>query len=128
MLISMPTGTSMIFGVFQAISALLVGRTNSVLPDKLVRNEKFASEIFSHSSRCFAALRRLHVVLRPEGQTKAGSTGSKSAVAIVMGSFAGQRNNRVKNVEEVQLLPVSPNHVDLDPCRGISSTHVSTMP
>jgi hypothetical protein len=32
MLISMPTGTSTIFGVFQAILALLFDRTNSALP------------------------------------------------------------------------------------------------
>jgi hypothetical protein len=31
MLISMPTGTSTIFGVFQAIMALLVDRTNFAL-------------------------------------------------------------------------------------------------
>ena len=46
MLISMPTGTSTIFGVFQAILALLFNRTNNALADKLMRNEKFASEIF----------------------------------------------------------------------------------
>ena len=50
MLISMPTGTSTIFGVFQAILALsffnFFNRTDSALADKLVRNEKFASEIF----------------------------------------------------------------------------------
>jgi hypothetical protein len=97
----MPTGTSTIFGVFQAISALLVDRTNSALTDKLAGNEKFASEIFLPFIPCFAALRRLHVVLRREGQTKAGSTGSKSAVAIVRRSFAGQRNNRMKNLGEV---------------------------
>src|ERR1035437_1789556 len=57
-LISMPTGTSTIFGVFQAILALLVNRTNSALPDKLLRNENFASEIFCHQPRkprCFYA-------------------------------------------------------------------------
>jgi hypothetical protein len=43
MLISMPTGTSTIFGVFQAILALLVNGTNSALVTKLVGNEKFAS-------------------------------------------------------------------------------------
>jgi hypothetical protein len=48
-LISMPTGTSTIFGVFQAILALLLNRTNSALTDKLMRNEKFASEIFCHN-------------------------------------------------------------------------------
>src|SRR3954471_22088143 len=46
MLISMPTGTSTIFGVFQAILALLANRTNSALAPKLIRNENFASEIF----------------------------------------------------------------------------------
>jgi hypothetical protein len=46
MLISMPTGTSTIFGVFQAISALLANRTHSALADKVIGNEKFASEIF----------------------------------------------------------------------------------
>jgi hypothetical protein len=50
MLISMPTGTSTIFGVFQAILALsffnFFSRTDSILGHKLVRNEKFASEIF----------------------------------------------------------------------------------
>jgi hypothetical protein len=47
MLISMPTGTSTIFGVFQAILALLANRTKSALAHKLIRNENFASEIFS---------------------------------------------------------------------------------
>ena len=46
MLISMPTGTSTIFGVFQAIWLSLSNRTNSALPDKVIRIEKFASEIF----------------------------------------------------------------------------------
>ena len=47
-LISMPTGTSTIFGVFQAILALLLNQTNSALAHKLIGNEKFASEIFCH--------------------------------------------------------------------------------
>ncbi len=47
-LISMPTGTSTIFGVFQAILALLLIRTNFALARKLMRNENFASEIFCH--------------------------------------------------------------------------------
>jgi hypothetical protein len=48
MLISMPTGTSTIFGVFQAILALLANGTNSALTDKVMRYENFASEIFCH--------------------------------------------------------------------------------
>jgi hypothetical protein len=59
MLISMPTGTSTIFGVFQAILALLVvNRTNSALNDKLMRNENFASEIFFHEGGNFFMLQR----------------------------------------------------------------------
>ena len=49
MLISMPTGTSTIFGAFQAILAVSFfnfNRTDPALADKLMRNEKFASEIF----------------------------------------------------------------------------------
>jgi hypothetical protein len=46
MLISMPTGTSTIFGVFQAILALLANGTNSALTDKVMRYENFASEFF----------------------------------------------------------------------------------
>jgi hypothetical protein len=47
MLISMPTGTSTIFGAFQAILALHIG-TGRLPPSgyKLLRKEKFASEIF----------------------------------------------------------------------------------
>jgi hypothetical protein len=100
MLISMPTGTSTIFGVFQAISALLVDRTNSALPDKLVRNEKFASEIFGHSARCFCCIAKTSRSFAAEGQTNAASTGSNSAAAIVMRSFAGDRNNRAKTWEK----------------------------
>ena len=43
MLISMPTGTSTILGVFQAILALLINRTNFVLGNNLLPFEKFAS-------------------------------------------------------------------------------------
>jgi hypothetical protein len=46
-LISMPTGTSTIFGAFQAILALLQKRDNPPIAYKLARNEKFASEIFA---------------------------------------------------------------------------------
>ena len=46
MLISMPTGTSTIFGAFQAIWHSFWNRTNSALTDKLIGKEKFASEIF----------------------------------------------------------------------------------
>jgi hypothetical protein len=48
MLISMPTGTSTILGVFQAILALLVKWDELALANKLLRKEKFASEIFGH--------------------------------------------------------------------------------
>ena len=48
MLISMPTGTSTIFGVFQAILALLRVKSDVLRPaDKLIQIKKFASGIFS---------------------------------------------------------------------------------
>jgi hypothetical protein len=47
MLISMPQGTSTIFGVFQAILALHFRELGRVRPwVKVMRAEKFASEIF----------------------------------------------------------------------------------
>jgi hypothetical protein len=46
MLISMPTGTSTIFGAFQAILALLANRTKSAPAANLARAAKFASQIF----------------------------------------------------------------------------------
>jgi hypothetical protein len=78
MLISMPQGTSTIFGAFQAISALHFrefGRIRRTL--KLVRVEKFASEIFPRKPCCGAknaagtiltggaALRPAHSVANP---------------------------------------------------------------
>ncbi len=46
-LISMPTGTSTIFGAFQAILALLMVKPDELRPsDNVVRNEKLASGIF----------------------------------------------------------------------------------
>jgi hypothetical protein len=47
MLISMPTGTSTIFGVFQAIAGLLVSRDDFLPPLKLIQFKKFASDYFA---------------------------------------------------------------------------------
>ena len=48
MLISMPTGTSTIFGAFQAILALLQVKPDVLRPpNNVIRNEKLASGIFS---------------------------------------------------------------------------------
>jgi hypothetical protein len=52
MLISMPTGTSTIFGAFQAILALHLNSDVLRPLVKVARIEKFASEIF-FSTRCF---------------------------------------------------------------------------
>jgi hypothetical protein len=46
MLISMPQGTSTIFGAFQAILALLGLQGKNFHPNKLARDEKFASDFF----------------------------------------------------------------------------------
>jgi hypothetical protein len=59
MLISMPTGTSTIFGVFQAIwLSLLTNRTRSALAHKLVSNGKFANEIFAAKAAGFLVAAR----------------------------------------------------------------------
>jgi hypothetical protein len=47
MLISMPHGTSTIFGAFQAIFGSLQTGRNSALSIKVTPQQKFASEIFS---------------------------------------------------------------------------------
>jgi hypothetical protein len=55
MLISMPQGTSTIFGVFQAILALHFREFGRIRPRvKVMRVEKFASEIFPRSPCCAA--------------------------------------------------------------------------
>jgi hypothetical protein len=54
-LISMPTGTSTIFGAFQAILALLEVNPDELRPgDKIIRIKSFVSKIFRH----------LHLLLR----------------------------------------------------------------
>jgi hypothetical protein len=58
MLISMPTGTSTIFGAFQAIRLSFLNRTTCALPNKLPRKEKFASGIFASKPL------RVHVALQ----------------------------------------------------------------
>jgi hypothetical protein len=78
MLISMPTGTSTILGVFQAILALLVKWDELALPTKVLRKEKFASEIFCHFPERFMLHRKRNSRLRATRcQTKAASTGSE---------------------------------------------------
>jgi hypothetical protein len=59
MLISMPTGTSTIFGVFQAILALLA-KPDELRPHqgKLVGIEKFASGIFYYKTQGISMLHR----------------------------------------------------------------------
>jgi hypothetical protein len=57
MLISMPQGTSTIFGVFQAILALHFRELGRVRPwVKVMRAQKFASEIFPRKPCCAAKM------------------------------------------------------------------------
>jgi hypothetical protein len=74
MLISMPTDTSTIFGVFQAILALLA-KPDEIRPTiKVTPNEKFASEIFFGKSVSFyVAVQDKLAIPR---QSDVGSTGS----------------------------------------------------
>jgi hypothetical protein len=57
MLISMPQGTSTILGAFQAILALHIREFGRIRPTaKLLRAEKFASEIFPRKPCCGAKM------------------------------------------------------------------------
>jgi hypothetical protein len=61
MLISMPTGTSTIFGAFQAILALLKVKSDEFRPfDKVVHIKKFASGILCYRRR---AVKILHCTI-----------------------------------------------------------------
>jgi hypothetical protein len=81
----MPTGTSTIFGVFQAILALLLNRTNSALADKVMRNEKFASEIFCHKPAYFMLQRKMNSrIFATSRQNKDESTVSESPASTWM--------------------------------------------
>jgi hypothetical protein len=66
MLISMPTGTSTIFGVFQAILALLAKPDELRPADKVIGNEKFASEIFRLKTQRFpwCDAKEIHGIVR----------------------------------------------------------------
>jgi hypothetical protein len=71
MLISMPTGTSTILGVFQAILALLVKWDEFALPTKVLRKEKFASEIFCHFPHVLCCTAKgIHGFVRPAAKPK----------------------------------------------------------
>jgi hypothetical protein len=78
MLISMPTGTSTIFGVFQAILALLA-KPDELRPREINYCGKKSSPVksFVINRMPFAALQnRIHIYVRLGWQNRAGSTGS----------------------------------------------------
>jgi hypothetical protein len=95
----MPTGTSTIFGVFQAILALLVTGRTSPSGDKLLRNEKFASEIFFHSCVSFYGASQNNSHLCGAGrQNKARSISSWWPIEVPGAGtgFAGSDKERVR--------------------------------
>jgi hypothetical protein len=97
MLISMPTGTSTIFGVFQAILAFLLKPDELRPGDKLMPFKKFASEIFY--LRFYAALQQNSQFCAARRQTKAGSTGSESSAMSDAGFVTkSSREFRIKNL------------------------------
>jgi hypothetical protein len=53
MLISMPTDTSTIFGVFQAIAGLLLNRDDFLPLVKVIQFIDFASDYFVANMQCF---------------------------------------------------------------------------
>jgi hypothetical protein len=70
MLISMPHGTSTIFGAFQAIMALLVQGSISALATKLSRDGKIASEIFCNEACGVAASQQQSADKKWQGRSK----------------------------------------------------------
>jgi hypothetical protein len=103
MLISMPTGTSTIFGAFQAILALLAYRTTSALSVKLPCKEKFASEIFCYKPPRVILLQRDNVnrkFFRFGDQTKMGSRGSSLPIKSNFADCHPEvcRERRIKNL------------------------------
>jgi hypothetical protein len=96
MLISMPTGTSTIFGAFQAILALLANRTTSALAIKLPRKENFANEIFYYKPPRVILLQRdstLWNCSRPKDHAKRYRGGHhcphQATLPIVLRRYAG---------------------------------------
>jgi hypothetical protein len=132
MLISMPTGTSTIFGVFQAILALLV-KPDELRPHqgKLVGIEKFASGIFFIRPRGFPCCiaKGIHLIVRRRCQTKDGSTGSDWGALIRTG--APHRDRAASSDKELvrtrRFPKPGPTKVDFKLCRAISSTPASAM-
>ena len=89
MLISMPTGTSTILGVFQAILAFLVKWDELTLPGKLVRKEMFASEIFLSYPTGFMLQRKRNSRLRAVAAKLRRDNGFRIAVHPVAGFGSG---------------------------------------
>jgi hypothetical protein len=98
MLISMPQGTSTIFGAFQAISALHFRDFGRIRPAlKLVRAEKFASEIFPIKPCCGAKYRGWNTAF-DEAVLRQGAFGrercpDKAVVSAVQLSIRYRRPN-----------------------------------
>jgi hypothetical protein len=110
MLISMPTGTSMILGAFQAILALLLERANSALLDKLMWFKKFASEIFAREPlTSYVAMQNNSRTCAMRGQTK----DSPKVQSATIRRSEGRRQHS----------PPAPTEVIFNACQGIFSTH-----
>jgi hypothetical protein len=103
MLISMPTDTSTIFGVFQAILALsLLNRTNFALRLKLMRNKNFASEIFRLSGLySHAALQNLFTILCGEAPKHRGINSFNVTLRRAARRLRFDRARRIADKERV---------------------------
>jgi hypothetical protein len=128
-LISMPTGTSTIFGVFQAILGSPFNPDELRPPPKLMRNEKIASEIFCHKPKVFMLHRKRNSqICAAPRQNKGGSTGSEFLHSIRMltsiqhrQAYSGKERVRCRWFPQTR----APTEVDFAQCRGISSTPAS---
>ena len=99
MLISMPHGTSTIFGVFQAILALLAKRDETgALVDKLQGDEKFASKIFGRETAAF--LLQCKITEAPNPTKRKQNKGFNGPFRRLerTGDAVAKRKHRIKNL------------------------------
>ena len=121
MLISMPTGTSTIFGAFRPFGSPFRYRTNSALRGKVLRIEKFASEIFCRRPPASSMLQRerIHGVVRMSRSKQRGI--KRFAVArhaqmaiLVRRSAAGSDKELVRSMQALRLQGLQPEYVSAD--------------
>jgi hypothetical protein len=102
----MPTGTSTIFGVFQAMLALLVKPDELRPTRKVMRNENFASESFVINPYIFAAAQKDFTTLSDPASKQCGINVFR--VTAVNGMLAPVRTGAAKAGWRTREMPPLP--------------------